>query len=193
EGRRDGGVLVDRVARQGHPRRGHEEDDGRRSGSTRGSGEEPDAVRRRAPGLRRLHAGGRTGGLTRPGQATKDVGAAFTRRAAFRLAGPMARDTAQNAVSIDDGRESGWAASDVPTCETAKRSAIGATMNVARHRTWKLMFFMTGTRMVCGMSGPKWLPSMARILRAAPHRLPDMDQARATCPAHGHPAARGRA
>src|SRR3546814_12392205 len=61
----------------------------------------------------------------------------------------IARGIAQNGVSIDDGPDWAWTASAVPACETAKPNAIAATMNVARHRTWKLMCLMTGSWMVC--------------------------------------------
>src|SRR3546814_14378483 len=50
------------------------EEDDERSGSTRGPGEEPDAIRRQAPGLRRLRARGRTGGLPQPGQVARNIG-----------------------------------------------------------------------------------------------------------------------
>ncbi len=52
--RRNRGVFLGRMARQGHPRCRDAEDDGR---PAHGSGEEPDALRRRAHDLRRIRTG----------------------------------------------------------------------------------------------------------------------------------------
>src|SRR5687767_2210555 len=60
EGGRDSGLLLDRMARQGDPRR-RDEQNGRAHEERRSvqSGEEPDALRRQAANLRRIRTGRR--------------------------------------------------------------------------------------------------------------------------------------